>query len=354
MHSFKRLFSIGAALAVSSAVLAACGSSATSASTSSTSASKSGSSQASSGSSSSGTLQTIRVGLTSKTATDWPLYVADKLGYFKQEGVKVDYVIVGSASGNAQQLAAGSNNIGETSSTQVIEAIQGGAPIKYVINQVITPPYTLLGQKNIKSIKDLKGKTVIIGGSNDITRVFFDAMLKGNGMTEKGISFTYAGSTANRFAALKSGSVAAAILFPPFDFTALSEGYSNLGSVQKYLPSFPFDGFAANSAWASSHKTVLVDFIKGYLKGVNWLYNSANETQAVSILQAETNSKAQAAKETYQELFMKLHAFSKTGEIGQSSMTTVEQAMLKLGLLKSPLPPVSKFYDNSYAAAAAK
>ena len=347
MHHFKKLFSAGAALAAASIFLAACGSSSTAASSTS-----SGSPTTSSASSS--TLHTIKVGLTSKTATDWPLYVADKLGYFKQEGVNVQYVIVGSAAGNAQQLTAGSINIGETSSTQVVEAIQGGAPIKYVVNQVITPPYTLVGQKNIKTIQDLKGKTVIIGGSNDITRVFLDAMLKPNGLSESDLSFTYAGATSNRYAALKSGSVAAAILFPPFDFTALSQGYSNLGSVQKYLPSFPFDGFAANSAWASSHKTVLVDFIKAYLKGVSWLYNSANESQAVSILQSETNSKAQAAKETYQELFQQLSAFSKTGQISSSSMDSVLQAMQKLGLLKSPLPSASKFFDNSYAAAASQ
>ncbi len=347
MHHFKKLFSAGTALAAASVFLAACGSS-------STAASSTSSGSPTTSSASSGTLHTIKVGLTSKTATDWPLYVADKLGYFKQEGVNVQYVIVGSAAGNAQQLTAGSINIGETSSTQVVEAIQGGAPIKYVVNQVITPPYTLVGQKNIKSIKDLKGKTVIIGGSNDITRVFLDAMLKPNGLSESDLSFTYAGATSNRYAALKSGSVAAAILFPPFDFTALSQGYSNLGSVQKYLPSFPFDGFAANNAWASSHKTVLVDFIKAYLKGVSWLYNSANESQAVSILQSETNSKAQAAKETYQELFQQLSAFSKTGQISSSSMDSVLQAMQKLGLLKSPLPSASKFFDNSYAAAASQ
>lgn len=352
MRNFKRLLSIGATLAMFSAVLAACGSSSNTASSVSSGSPASGS--AATGSAAGGTLQTIKVGLTSKTATDWPLYVADKLGFFKKEGVNVQYVIVGSAAGNAQQLTAGSINIGETSSTQVVEAIQGGAPIKYVVNQVITPPYTLVGQKNISSIKDLKGKTVIIGGSNDITRVFLDAMLKPNGLSESDLSFTYAGATSNRYAALQSGSVAAAILFPPFDFTALSQGYTNLGSVQKYLPQFPFDGFAANSSWATSHKSVLVDFIKAYLQGVNWLYNSANESQAVSILQSQTNSKSQAAQETYQELFQQLHAFSKTGQISSSSMNSVLQAMLKLGLLKNPLPSASKFYDNSYAAAAAQ
>lgn len=328
-----------------SIVLTACGSSSNSSSPTTTSSNA----QSTTTTAPTTQLQAIDVGLTSKTATDWPLYVADKMGYFTKNGVNVKYTIVGSAAGNAQQLAAGSLDIGETSSTQVVEAIQGGAPVKYVINQVITPPYSLLAQKSIKSIADLKGKTIIIGGSNDITRVFLNAMLTPNGLQAGQYNLTYAGATSSRFAALESGSVAAAILFPPFDFTAEAKGYTNLGSVQKYLPNFPFDGFAANNNWAQSHSQTLVDFIKGYIQGVKWLYNTANETEAVSILTAETNTSTSDAQKTYEELFPTLHAFSQTGTMSAASMNTVLNALVQLHQLKAPLPPASKFYDNSYA-----
>lgn len=327
----------------SSVILAACGSGSSSSSSGATTTS------AATASSSPAKLQTIKVGLTSKTATDWPLYVAGKLGYFAKNGVDVKYTIVGSAAGNAQQLAAGSLDIGETSSTQVVEAIQGGAPVKYVVNQVITPPYSLLAQKSITSIADLKGKTIIVGGVNDITRVFLDAMLKPAGLLPGQYTLTYAGATSARYAALKSGSVAAALLFPPFDFLAKSQGFTDLGNVQKYLPSFPFDGFAANTSWAKTHSQVLVNFIKAYLEGVKWLYDPSNETQAVSILKAETNTTTSNAQQTYEELFPTLQAFSKTGTISSASMDKVLNALATLKQLSQPLPPASKFYDNSYA-----
>lgn len=351
MMRTKAIKTLGGFLVSGTVLLAGCGGGTGSAAPTQA---KSGSSASAAASGAKGSLTTITVGLTSKTATDWPLYVAQKFGYFQKDGVKVNFIIVGSAAGNAQQLAAGSLDLGETSSTQVIEAIQGGAPVKYVINQVITPPYTLLAQKNIKSIADLKGKTIIVGGVNDITRVFLQAMLKPNGLQPGQYTLTYAGSTSNRFAALKSGSVAAAILFPPFDFVAKSEGYTDLGNVEKYLPSFPFDGFAANDQWAKSHTQALVGFTKAYLQGVQWLYNTANEAEAVTILEAQTNTKATAAKETYQELFPTLHAFSKTGTIDSKSISQVLQALEKLHQIKPPLPAPSKFYDNTYAEQANK
>ncbi len=294
------------------------------------------------------TTQPIDVGLTAKTATDWPLFVSDSLGFFKKYGVSPNFIVVGSAAANAQQLAAGSLGIGETSSTQIVEAIQGGAPIKYAVNQVITPPYSLMAKKEIKSLSQLKGKLIIIGGVNDITHVFLDAMLKNTGLKPDDYTLTYAGGTNERYAALKSGSVDAAILFPPIDFLAMADGYTNLGNVQTYLPSFPFDGFAVNSKWADAHTPLLVAFLKGYLQGLRWLYNPANKAQAVAILAAATNTNPENGAKSYDEFFVKLKAFSQNGRSNSADFQKVIGALSAMKVLDAPLPDPGKFYDNRY------
>jgi NitT/TauT family transport system substrate-binding protein len=290
----------------------------------------------------------LDVGLTARTATDWPLFVGDALGFFKKYGVNVNFIVVGSAAGNAQQLAAGSLGIGETSSTQIIEAIQGGAPLTYALNQVTTPPYSLMAKPQIKSLAGLRGKTIIIGGVTDITHVFLDAMLKGTGLKANDYTLTYAGATNERYAALKSGSVDAAILFPPFNFLAASDGYANLGDVQKYLPSFPFDGFAVNEGWAQQHSALLVSFIKGYLEALRWLYNPANKARAVGILSAATNTNPENASKSYDEFFVQLKAFSRDGRSDSPSFAKVVNALATMKVLDAPLPPPTKFYDNRW------
>src|SRR5687767_9430708 len=67
-------------------------------------------------------IHTIDFGLTSKTAVSWAVFVAEHLGFFEEAGVKVNYINVGSATGVAQQLAAGSIHIGSTSMVQFIMA----------------------------------------------------------------------------------------------------------------------------------------------------------------------------------------------------------------------------------------
>jgi len=78
-------------------------------------------------------LPTVTYGLTSKTANDWVNFLANKLGFFTANGVSIDYVTVGSAAGNAQQLTAGSLNLGGVASPNLIEAVIGGAPLVTVL-----------------------------------------------------------------------------------------------------------------------------------------------------------------------------------------------------------------------------
>jgi NitT/TauT family transport system substrate-binding protein len=293
-------------------------------------------------------LQQIDVGLTSKTATEWPFFAADSLGFFKRYGVNPNFIVVGSSAGDAQQLAAGSISVGETSSTQVVEAIQGGAPIKYVVNHIVTPPYSLMAKKDLKTLAQLKGKMIIIGGVNDITHVFLDALLKPNGLKTDDYTLTYAGGTTERYAALKSGSVDAAILLPPMSFVAAAEGYSNLGDVQSVMPSFPFDGLSVNSRWAETHPAVFVGFVKGYLQGVRWLSNPANKAEAVRILARSTNTAPEQGAKSYDEFFVRLKVFSVDGRSSAADFQKVLNALASLKVIDPPLPSPSKFYDNHY------
>jgi ABC-type nitrate/sulfonate/bicarbonate transport system substrate-binding protein len=298
-------------------------------------------------------LQSIDFGVTAKTATEWPTLIADSLGFFEKNGIKLNYILTGSSAAVSQQLAAGSINIGGNSSTQLIQAVQGGAPIKYVLSTVITAPYTLVAQKDIKTMDQLKGKTIIIGGETDITHYFLDTMLRPNGLKPEDYALTFAGATNNRYAALQSGSVAAALLFPPFDFLAVSQGYNDLGNVQKYLPSFLFTGYAVNTEWAKSHSDLIVSFIKGYLEGLQWLYNSENKSKAIELLKGMTNTSVENGEKTYDALITKIQAFSQTGKTEDATLEKVINALVELKQIKAPLPQPAKFYDNQYIELAA-
>ena len=142
-----------------------------------------------------------------------------------------------------QQLAAGSINFAiNTGLVDPIRAIEKGAAAAIVRIEVQGPPYILLGRPSIKSMKELKGKTVSLGGAKDITRIFVERMLEADGVKPGEFDMVFAGATSARFAALQSGAVDAAILAPPFSFRAESAGFSNLGLTIDYVKDLPFAG----------------------------------------------------------------------------------------------------------------
>ena len=293
--------------------------------------------------------RSVAVGLTSKTASDWSVFVADKMGFFTQNGLKPDLIITGSSAANAQQLTAGAVDFGEVSTSQIIEAVIGGAPIVSVMNRTNNAPYVILGKKGVSSIAQLRGKTIIVGGPNDITLVFMNTVLAAYKMKQDDVTYTFAGGTSERFAALLSGTVDAAILLPPFSFRAEAAGYPVLDHVQKYFPVFPFDTFSARTEWAKKNPDLIVAWVKSILEAVNWLYDPANRAKAIAILMEATNSTADDSAKTYDFFVVQAKYYNKTGIMGKTDLAPVISALLKTEQIKAPAPDASRFYDNTFA-----
>jgi ABC-type nitrate/sulfonate/bicarbonate transport system substrate-binding protein len=275
---------------------------------------------------------TISVGSVDPTSANlWPLHIAIKNGYFDAANLKVDLVFAQSNASVIQQLAAGSYDVAPSAGiVDPIRAIDKGAPIALVRIVIQAPPYALLVRSTIKTIAGLKGKTVIVGGAEDVTRIFAERMLAAGGLRPGDYDLVYAGATSARFAALKSGAVDAALLTMPFNFFAESVGYTNLGFTVDYLPHMPFAAMAVNRQWADAHTDALRRFLNAYTRGVAWFYDAKNQENAVKI-QMET-SKIQ--REDVEKAYAFLHdkkLFEPTGTISRESLEAAIDALHELG-----------------------
>ncbi len=275
---------------------------------------------------------TVSIGSVDATSANlWPLHIAIKNGYFDAANVKIDLVFAQSNASVIQQLAAGSYNIAPSAGmVDPIRAIDKGAPVALVRIVIQAPPYALIAKPGLKTMADLKGKTIIVGGAKDITRIFTERMLAPSGLKSGDYDLVYAGATSARFAALKSGAVDAALLTMPFNFFAEAAGYANLGFTFDYLPDMPFAGMAVNRDWAKSHPDVLKRFLEAYNKGVAWFYDPSNREAAVKV-QLETSKIAQdEVEKTYAFLHDK-HLFEPTGTISMKKIDAVIDALRGLG-----------------------
>ena len=159
------------------------------------------------------------------------LFIGIDKGFFTAENVKADVVYIQSSASVIQQLSAGSLDMSmSTGIVDPIRAIDQGAAIALTRFEVQAPPYALLAKSSIKSLKDLKGKVISVGGPKDITRIYVDRMLAPHGLKTGDYDFVYAGATSARAQALLGGAVDAAILLPPSNFQVQNAGLQRSGA----------------------------------------------------------------------------------------------------------------------------
>ena len=291
-------------------------------------------------------------GFVSHGALQWPEYIATEFGWFKENGVEVDMLVVGG--GAAQQVAAGALNIAYSGFPDFIRATNAGAPVKIVINAIGQPPYAVYSKPAIKKISDLKGKIASIGGQRDITLIYMEAFLAGGGLKPSDLDFIYAKATQDRLAALVSGGVDAAILYPPATFRAGAQGFTYLGDIEPYLKDFPFTVWAVNTDWAAKNRPTLLAYVKAYGRAIRWLYDPSNKEKAVDILVKYSKQDRKDSVDTYDYFVTKLKAFSADGLISEATYKKMTDGLISLEDMKPPVPPMSKFFDPSFVQEAWK
>lgn len=297
--------------------------------------------------------ETITMVTTGKgSAQQWAIFTAIAKGYMAENGVTLDMVAASSSAAAVQQVAAGSANLESGGLTDPLLAIDKGAPISLLRVETQVAPYTLWAKPAIKSIAELRGKTVMYGGPKDITRIYIERTLTPNGVKPGQYDSIYAGTTSARFSALTSGAVDAALLIPPFSFKAQEIGLSLFADVTDYVPDLPFTGYAANAAWAKAHKLLLLGFLNAVAKGVDWFYENANRAEEIDILakQSALSRKDVAAAYDY---YRKLRIFDRKGLIEESAVGNLIKAMQDMGDFDRPVD-VRHFIDPDITGLAAQ
>ena len=290
----------------------------------------------------------ITAGIVGHSPNQLAEYWTMDYGCAKEKGFTLDLVTVGGRV--AQQLAAGALNIGQSGFPDTFRAIAQAAPMKIFINNHNVPPYSVHAKSSIKSIAELKGKTVSIGAVKDVTLIYMEAFLEAGGLKSSDVDFVYAKSTADRFKALVAGGIDATILNPPASFRADGLGFTNLGDIGDHMKDYPFTVWTLNSNWAADNRGALTAFAKCHLLGNEWIYNTANKDKAVALIVKYTKAAPADAEKTYNYMAVKLKAYSRTGQLSEKVFEHMKKGLIQLGDLKEPVAPLSTFFDPSYVS----
>ena len=288
--------------------------------------------------------------LGSPNSAGWIWYVAQEEGFFAKANLEPDIIYVPTPSGLVQQLAAGSLDTVEIGVVEPIHAIARGAPVAILRIMGAVPPYEMVA--NVKTVKELKGKTVVIGGLVDINRVYLDRIMEGNGLHNGDYDITTVGNTPGRFAALKSGSADATMLAAPFNFFAEAAGFHNVGLILDYAKDLPFGSTDVSLAYAKDHRDVLQRLLTVIEESSVWFNDSKNRDEAINVLLKVMKSDQRDDVAKSYDYMRRIGYFEPKGLVSRKSIATVEKEMTAIGdsaenvpFEKLVLPGLSKVGD---------
>ena len=157
-----------------------------------------------------------------------------------------------------------------SSGPSVVSAIARGAPLKFVFLCFNRPMHWLYAKPEIKDVTGLKGKKIGVSAIGASTQFLVQEILKRHGLdSARDVTILGVGTTANRFAALQSGTIDATNLTPPFNFKAEESGLRELVAFvkQDYLTE-PAGAIVVRENLFRSDPLLMEKFIRGTLKGL--------------------------------------------------------------------------------------
>lgn len=281
-------------------------------------------------------LTQVRAGETAPIAIFWPGMIAEKKGFYADEGLQVELNYVGSVTAGVQQLVGGSLEFGYTTCEVALQAAEKGADISIIGGTAIKYPYSMMSARNVKTAADIKGKKVILPPPRQDISIFFDHWLQANGLKPDDVDKVYDGATPNRYAALASGAVAAAAMSQPFDFRAASEGYNTLVDFGIYIKDYAFVVIIASKPWLKANGDTARAYLRAVSRSIDWFYDKSNRDAAIDILTAASKQDRAIIARTYDYYCNELMPFSRKLDVPVASLVNVTNSLHDLGILKQP------------------
>ena len=179
-------------------------------------------------------LKKVRLAVPSFSSSQMPPFVAKELGYYRQEGLDVEIILM-RAGLAVQALVAGSIDYTGAPGSVVAAAVQG-AKVLVTMAYANKPLYDLVTRPEITSYAQLKGKVLGLGALGGFSIEIPRLMLSKNGLDPKrDITMILIGATPDRFAALKANTIQATLLEPSYNFMAYKDGFRKLGYSGEYF-----------------------------------------------------------------------------------------------------------------------
>jgi NitT/TauT family transport system substrate-binding protein len=224
----------------------------------------------------------VVVSYPSKSITNFPiLETAQRKGFFQKENLHASVVYMRGGI-DIKALLTGDADFG-TGSTTAVTAFVAGAPLRVVMSLNSYVDQGLYAQPKYRNLAQLKGQSIGSLNPGGLVDTLLRKIIVQSGMSpERDFIILNMGGTPERYAALKAGALAAAMLSAPHSLRAEKEGFTRIAVTRDYVD-VPGTAFVVHADKIKKQPQAIKRFLRASLRAMNYIReNRADTTQMIA------------------------------------------------------------------------
>ena len=195
-------------------------------------------------------------------------WVAKEAKLFEKHGLDVNLVYISGGPRSIMSLIGGSVQFVNHSGMPALEAYQRGADTALIATPMNQLEHSLVVQKNITNVEQLRGKVLGMSTQGALTDILLREGLRLNGIAEKEVTILPVGDLGARLSGLQTGRIHGAIIAGIQTLTANKMGFRTLIDYSKLPIEIAGSGILVRRSYVAKNPEIIARFLRAWIEGL--------------------------------------------------------------------------------------
>jgi NitT/TauT family transport system substrate-binding protein len=266
--------------------------------------------------------KTITIAYPAKSMSWFPIYVAEKRGFFRDEGLRPVMVLM--RSGITTTALATQQIDYTTNGSALLTGALKRLPLRVLMGLANRTLFSLVVVPEIKSVQDLKGKVIGVNAFGGTQAVVSEEYLRNVGLEPgKSVQLLALGDDAARMAAMEKRLIHATLLPPPGNVYAEKQGYRILVRADE-MAKIPQAIFGTHLEKVRRDRDEVVKVITAIVRGHRFVQREPEG--AVRLVQEWNQLNATDARRVYE---LSKGVYAEDGRVEEKGIQTLAEVIEK-------------------------
>ena len=225
-------------------------------------------------------------------------WVAKEARLYEKYGLDLNLVYISGGPRSIMSLIGGSVQFVNHSGMPALEAYQRGADTALIASPNNQLEHSLVVQKNITNVEQLRGKVLGMSTAGSLTDILLREGLRLNNISDKEVTILPVGDLGARLSGLQTGRLHGAIIAGIQTVTAEKMGFKSLIDYSKLPLEIAGSGILVRRSYVNKNPDITLRFLKAWIEGL-YLYRAKPDFALATLKKYVATNDNEVAKTIY-------------------------------------------------------